>query len=176
MSILKTLRERLARDVIWKRFRTQVRELDAIDVDKYLQELKTMHKSRTVRVLGAMTQTSGKKVGDAVSQEIAVRSRCTEIILECIVMRNLLNAASSTLKKHVEANYPKTLKQLGLTTVTQRRNILQALTDPHLEKLDTLNTVIEIADLIVADIDQAGFGIKHINEALAVATRREFGI
>lgn len=176
MSTLNILRKKLAQDVVWKRFRTQVRDLEAVDVEKYLDELRKMHKSRSVRMLGAMTQTSGKKVGDAVSQEIAVRSRCTEIVLDCIVMRNLLTTATSVLKKHIEANYPKTLRTMGVTTVTQRRNLLDALTNPYLEKLDSLHTVIEIADLIVADIDQAGFGIKHINEALQVATRREFAM
>jgi hypothetical protein len=176
MSNLKILATKLKDDPVWRKFRVQMRDLQQYDFEKLMDEIKTMHKTRSVRMLGAMTQSSAKKVGDAASQEIAVRSRCIEISLDAVILRNAINGSVGTLKKHIEASYPKTLRGMGITTVTARRNLLDALTDRYLDKYDTLMTLIEVADLVVADIDQAGYAIKHITEAVGIATKREFGV
>lgn len=175
MSV-QLLRQTLTKkkDPAWHRFREQMKALGEFDFNALIEEVRTLHKTRSMRMIRAMSQTSAIQLGDAVGREIAVRARCVEICMDVIVLRNTVNKSISNLKKYLEATYPKTLKGMGVTTVTARRNLLDALVQPYVERTVTMETLLEIADLVIADVDQAGYGTKHLTELIAVATKREF--
>lgn len=178
MSNIAKLRQHLVqtKDAQWRRFLNQMGDLQQFDFQALTKEVLDLHKTRSIRVLGAMSQTSAKAVGNAVSQDIAARSRFAEICMEVIVLRNIVNKAIKDTKKHIESNYPTTLKNMGMTTVTARRNLLDALMRPYVEKTTDMETLLEIADIAIADCDQAGRGIYSITENIKVATRREFTV
>lgn len=164
------------KDPHWMRFRNQMKDLQQFDFEKLIEEIRTLHKTRSIRMLRALSQTSAKQLGDAVGREIAVRARCAEICMDVIVMRNLVNKSMSDLKKYIEAAYPKTLRDFGVTTVTARKNLLDALLQPYVEKTTIMETLLELADIVMIDVDQAGYSVKHLSECITNATRREFAM
>jgi hypothetical protein len=87
--------------------------------------------------------------------------------------RNQLAIAMNTVSTYVNAEYGSLLADNGVRAVTERRSIVESLFGPAQRTLDELDTITEIADLVIKDIDQASFSVKHTITALEVATARE---
>ncbi len=172
MSALGEFRRQLESDLTWKKFRKQIQNLWKPEFDTQLDELRTLHGSRRTRTLNTGFPT-GRKVIEATAQDMAVRSRCVEIAMDGTIVKNGMQVALSTIQKYLEAKYYDFMKELGFSGVNDRKSLVAALLNPFQAKYDRVNTLITIADMVIADCDKAGYGIKAINDALAVATRRE---
>lgn len=169
------LRNRLKLDANWQKFRNIVSEAYKPEFDDYITELSDLHKSRSTRLLSSSGFPTGKKVAAAASKEIAVRSRAVEICIEIARNRNWLNISMSTMKNRIEVEHSTFLGSIGVRGVTERKSIAQSVMARAQKVLDQLDTITEIADLVISDIDQAGYALKHIVDSLQVATRREGG-
>lgn len=167
------LRKALKTDELWKRFRLIEKGANKPEFEAFIDELKRLHSTRSVRVLGAQSAPSGRKVADAAMRDQSVRSRCVEISMEITHSRNYLSIAMLTVKSHINATYGGVLLDAGIRSITERRSMVESLFGKAERTLDSLDTITEIADMVIKDVDQASFSIKHTVEALSVATARE---
>jgi hypothetical protein len=172
-TAVNALRRALRKDDKWARFMAIRKAAYAPEFEKYIEEIQRMHKTRSIRVLGATAAPTGKKIADAAMRDQSVRSRCVEICMEITRNRNQLAIAMNTVSTYVNAEYGSLLADNGVRAVTERRSIVESLFGPAQRTLDELDTITEIADLVIKDVDQASWSIKSTVTALEVATARE---
>jgi hypothetical protein len=172
---VSALRKSLVKDVRWIRFKGIVNNAYLPEFDGYLDEIQRMHKTRSIRVLGAVAAPSGRKIADASMRDQSVRSRCVEICMEVARSRNHLAISMDTVKSYIMAEYSQMLGTHGVRAVTEKREIVNSVFSKPDERLHQLDTITEIADMCIKDIDQSSWAIKSTVTALEIATARERG-
>jgi hypothetical protein len=171
MSAIKSLRRRLKNDVTWKSFRAIRKKAWRPEFENFGDELLRLHKTRGIRSLGSGRRAS--KLGDAALQDQAVRSRAVEIVITLMESRDTLEVALHNTFKHIEATYTRLLVDRDVKTKMEQKSIIESCFSSARSTMKQINSLIDIADRIIDDIDQGGFAIKHSLEALAIATKRE---
>lgn len=175
MTPRKRLLTKLAEDRYWIRYRGIVSSCVTPEFDKYLEEVQAMHKSRPVRTIGLSSVPSGKKLVRAALVDQAYRSRCVELVINVIRNRNVLEQAISIIKKHVEGEYSDYLKQIGLRGITERKSLINSLVLNATRQLAEMDTIVQICDLVITDIDKSSYALKHAVDSLQIAMKRERG-
>lgn len=176
MSNESKLRKLLSKDKAWKRFLNIVDLTNVENMNDYIKDLETMHKTRLLRSVGLDNKVpTGKLLSKAAMQDQSYRSRCVEIVFQLLVRKNNLQRATTAIQKHILANYEEELKSMG-SSVRNRQALVSLAVDSSSAKLQDMDSVIQMADLIIADIDKGSFAIKHAVDSLQVATRREFSV
>lgn len=170
---VSALRKSLVKDARWIRFKGIVESSYQPEFDGYMDEIQLLHKTRSIRVLGAVAAPSGKKIADASMRDQSVRSRCVEICMVIARSRNHLAISMDTLKSYIMAEYSQLLGTHGVRAVTEKREIVNSIFSRADERLHKLDTITEIADLCIKDTDQAAWSIKSTVTALEIATARE---
>lgn len=170
----KLMLQKLAEDAQWKRYKRIVENAREPEFDKYLDEIRNMHKSRPVRILGlGSTTPSGKKLAKAAMVDQAYRSRCVELVVNVVVHRDALEQAISIIKKHIEGSYSDYMKSLGLRGITERRTLVNSLVSIASDLLSEMETLVRIGDIIIQDVDRASYALKHAVDSIQVALKRE---
>lgn len=171
---ITALRKSLRKDKRWQRFRNIIDQAYLPEFDAFTDEIERLHKTRGVRVLGAQALPTGKKVADAAMRDQSVRSRCVEIVMSVTRSRNYLAIQMDTVRSYLMAQYMQLLHDEGIRTITEKREIINSMFSRADTCLHRLDTITQIADMVIKDVDQAGYALKHTVEALSVATKREF--
>jgi len=173
MNQLSHIRAVLKEDPTWQKFRSTVKNCWQPEFDEYIEEIKRLHAGRSVRTIDAKMPT-GRSIGEAAARDQMVRSRCVEIAMNVTIVRNILAASLKNVQKYVEAKYWSWMaSSLDLRSVNDRKNLVGAILAPYYERFDSAQTIIDIADMVITDCDRSSYAIKHMTEALTVATRRE---
>jgi hypothetical protein len=115
-----------------------------------------------------------KRISDAGLQDQSFRSRCVEICVTVTRNRNNLATAYETLVLYLESEYGAFLRRNGVTAKVDQRAMYKRLMKEAVEKLDQLDTIVELADKIIEDIDKASFTLNRSLSALEIATKREW--
>lgn len=170
------LRKAVKTDDTWQKFRSICNSAYDPSFDSYIEEIQRLHKTRSVRVLGVTAAPTGRKIADAAMKDQSVRSRCTEICMEITASRNRLAIAMNTMSSYLFAEYGSLLGQCGVRAITEKRGVIEAMFGRAQRILDKLDTITEIADLAIKDIDQAAWSLKSTVTALEIATAREKAI
>lgn len=170
---VRALRLAIKKDDKWARFQAVYKTAYRPEFDKYIDEIQQLHRTRSIRVLGAQAAPSGKKVADAAMRDQSTRSRCVEICMDVTRSRNHLAITMNTVQSYLGAEYSQLLSDNGVRAVTEKRSIVESLFGAAQRRLQELDSITEIADMVIKDVDQASFSIKHTVEALTVATQRE---
>lgn len=168
-----SIRKALAKDARWKRFRNIIEQAYLPEFDSFTDEIEKLHKTRAVRVLGAQAVPSGKRVADAAMRDQAVRSRCVEITMQVTRQRNYLAIQMDVIRSYLMAQYMQLLGEYGVRTITEKREIISSMFSKADTCLHRLDTITEIADLVIKDCDQAAWALSKTVTALEVATKRE---
>lgn len=168
-----TLRRTLRKDDKWARYVSVYRTAYRPEFDGYIDEIQTLHRTRSTRVLGAQSAPSGKKIADAAMRDQSTRSRCVEISMEVVRQRNHLAIVMNTVQSYILTEYGRLLYELGFTAVKTKEEAVLSLFGAGTRKIQELDTITEIANMVINDVDQASWAIKSTVTALEVATARE---
>ncbi len=169
------IRKALKRDQRWARFRSVVDQAYLPEFDEFINEIERLHKTRGVRVLGAQAMPSGKRIADAAMRDQSARSRCVEIVMQVTRSRNYLAIQMDVIRSYITAQYMQLLAESGARTITEKKEVVTSMFSKSDTVLHRLDTITEIADLVIKDIDQAAWAIARTTTALEIATRRERG-
>lgn len=167
------LRRALKTDTRWKRFKGVIDQAYLPEFDQFIDEIENLHKTRGVRVLGAQAVPSGKRVADAAMRDQSVRSRCVEIVMQVTRRRNYLAIQMDVIRSYLTAQYMQLLGESGARTITEKKEIVSSMFSRADTILHRLDTITEIADLVIKDTDQAAWALSKTVTALEVATKRE---
>lgn len=160
-----------------ERVRRSLRRLKStqLDLDALQTELMTMHSSRATRALRSskLLSSSTRILVDATALDMGYRSRAVEI--QVIVLSEMLarDEILSALRKYILSRFVEQLKT-SFKTVTAQRAYIDVLLESQLAVSKTMSHVLQVAKLIVDDIDQAGWGLKLIKETLEAQNKERY--
>ena len=135
------------------------------------KELLDMHAGRQSRTLfSSKAFLKATKISAAALQDSAFRSRAVEILITARVHTNLLNRYIDRLTDYLKSTYATELKEFP--TINQRDSAVRSALEPMYEQSVAADNVIEVAELIIADIDQASWGMSKALSALDVLVNK----
>lgn len=167
------LRKALKSDARWSRFYQVYTHAYRPEFDTYIEEIQRLHSVRSTRVLGATAAPTGLKIADAAMRDQSSRSRCVEICMIIARERNHLAITMNTVQSYIEVEYNSLLQECGIKTISEKRNIIVSLFGAAQRKLDRLDTIPEIANMVIDDVDKASWTLKTLVASLEIATARE---
>lgn len=141
-----------------------------IDPAKLLKEIRKLHKTRPSRKLIVKDSVSTKTLRTAVLTDQSYRSRIVEIKLQCSTLANRLEALRDgvVLKLTLGDSIIE-----GVTTKTDRRDYIASYVDERMAIIYELYQVVEVADVIIEDIDLSYRALKAALNTFEIATRPE---
>lgn len=172
MDALTRIKRSLKRDKAWHRFVEISKGAFRPEFAGFVEEMQKLHKTRLVRQLATALPT-GKNLAEAGLKDQAVRSRCTEICMDVMANANYLSLAIANMRRHILFQYDDVLVDSGVTRVNEKKATVDNLFNTAQGRLQALNDILDVADLVIRDIDQAGYALKNSTAALELAVRRE---
>jgi hypothetical protein len=170
-SFLVRLRKLLKQDSRYKAFRVVAKRAVDPQFETWLEEVIKLHKARSVRLLSS--KSGARKLSEAGLQDQSYRSRCVEILLLITRSRNYLASALFGLQRYVESEYQSELSKMGVRTKTGQRALINLLTQSAQANIDHMDSLLEMVNLVIEDIDKAAWTVKNALAALEIATKRE---
>lgn len=165
---------RVAKNKKFKRL-VEMREngLFAEDTAKYIKELETLHATRKMRHLKTreLLQSFSHEATDISLQNSSFRSRAVEIKKKFYKLSSLLEEHLTNMKNYLATYYAETLSSCYRTQEMKKKALDYVLSD--FERLSArYKLVSELSDLVIDDIDQAGWTIKNIIEVQKMVADR----
>lgn len=157
MSSNSLLKRKLRKDDRWIKFETIIERAYPVKFRNYLQEIKTIHQGRSVRNLSR--KTSANTLLDANGQDQSYRSRCVEILIEVKQNYSLVDAMTLGIKRYILSTFSEVLNEHS--TKGAKEQAVDTLLDPAYDKLTKLESLEEIANLVLKDIDQASYALQR---------------
>lgn len=147
-----------------------------LDLDALRKECMLMHSQRAVRALRTdkLLTHSARILIDATTKDMTFRSRATEIKMKVLYEMLLRDEILSGLRKYILAQFGTILKK-KFRTITEQKGFVDVLLESYTKQSRAMSNLIQITDLVITDIDQASWGLKHIQETLATLRQEKYG-
>jgi len=143
-----------------------------IDFESYHSELQRLHTTRITRELKRKrSRAFPEKVCEALLQDQATRSRCAEILGECTKISHAMERTLSKLRDYLCAEYASYLKSVGAQG--ERKAFVESIMRPFYDYFDEVKGLEKAAQIVIEDIDKAGFMFKNLVEVIKVLSRPE---
>lgn len=166
--------KKLSKDPRVKAFKQRLENGDfSVDTSSFIAELDRMHATRKVRLLKTkdVIHNAQTKIVSALVQNQAYRSRCVEIKMICFRTQQNLEQHYGSLFDYLKVQYKS---DLGVyRTVSERDSAISTLLGDSTYITNQLDVVVQICDLIIADIDQATWSLKNMTDVLKIAVTPE---
>jgi hypothetical protein len=137
-----------------------------LPLEDFYEELRTGHKLRKVRKLNSTDPNFVDKLITAVLNDQSLRSRTTEILIQCSRSHALMEEAVTKLRYHLLLSYGEEL--VGFRTKEERLQIVNMALSPFNTFLSEASTLKESCLLLTADIDKAAWALKSLVEAFKI--------
>jgi len=144
----------------------------SIDVNASLDEMETIHRSRMVRSLKTKSLFGvggAQKIAEVIQQNQANRSRVVEIKLGALRRRMLLEERLELTATYLRVKYSNNLSEYR--TVGERSSVIDSLLEPVNKLVSELSRVEEYADIVLEDMDKAGWSLKNLEDAMSIEMR-----
>lgn len=169
MGSKRELKEQLREDSTFQQYRRIVSTIEGrVTITKFVIEARSLHGARTMRTLKG-TAPSSDKVYDAIVRDAATRSRLVEMEIALLVERDLLKSAMAAVSAHLQSSYD--LGELA-RTLTDKRTLIKKILKRGHSLLDEMESAKDALDLIIKDIDQAGFAARNMVEIIKLRVER----
>ena len=161
-SIIGLLKE----DSQFKDFRSIVTTIrEALNLEKDKNEALQMQATRTSRRLYENV-ASAKAVMEANLRDMSYRSRLTEIRVNLTSSSAILDEAIKSMRSYIQTQYYDELS--SYSTVDAKRNMIDRVQKSALSLQAEIQSLLELLDFLIKDIDQTGFGLRNIVEVLKI--------
>jgi DNA repair ATPase RecN len=142
-----------------------------IDVEKLSEEIANTHKTRPIRRLDLREPKFLDTVIDANTNDQRVRSRYSEIIMECSRAIDKLDDLLDFVTQYLLTTYSMSLR--GYRTKEERMYVINSVLRTYRKYKKALVTLREEARLIVEDIDKGGWSLERSIKAMQIHTHKE---
>jgi Na+-transporting NADH:ubiquinone oxidoreductase subunit NqrC len=149
----------------------------SVDEKRLMDEIELLHSNRMVRTMTFKViheKLAQKYLVDANAQNQTNRSRLVEIQMIITRKQNSLSRQVDQLTKYLKNRYYTNLKQLR--TISDRDNAISRVIEPAMDALARLENIFNYAEMVISDIDQAGYTLKRINEVLDIKAKEYHSI
>jgi len=136
-----------------------------IDADRL--EALSLLSNRTSRTLhGTKQQLSPKVVSEAQANDMQARTRLTEIRVKVQIQVDTLKDAAKAIKNHLLTEYADELATFP--NAESRNALIERVHGTGGALLAEAQSLIEMADVIIRDIDQNSFYMSNLTELIKV--------
>lgn len=135
------------------------------------KEVETIHKTRNIRYISFKEGKFLEHLVEASLRDVAARSRISEIVVQCTKAKTVLERASEALSDYLILTYGDQIR--FAKTKEERSRVIRLAMKPFIMKLNELESLIAVCQVIVQDIDKAGFAMKMIADVQVSVTRPE---
>lgn len=101
---------------------------------------------------------------DALLRDLSFRSRLVEIRVKVSVELSNLIEATKSIRRYLMTEFAEDLREFS--TADQRKSFVDRIIKPGLDYEAEAQSIVDLVDLIIRDIDQAGFSFRNIVETL----------
>jgi hypothetical protein len=174
---LSQLSDKIHRNKKYKRLLEafQTNKLYSINLEKLKEEIMTLHQSRNVRTLVKFREDRQSKMVDEVIHANLVdqgqRSRLTEILIQCTRASCALNDALKVFKEYALIYYDQHLNRIK--TKGERSTFLDTCLSDMQGYINDCDLVINLAKIVIADVDAAGWSLTRTINALSLTQAGE---
>jgi len=144
----------------------------AVDHERAIKEIESLHLTRNMRTLTVKTLLSSFQHSaiDITLQNSAFRSRVVEIKMKFFKLNRALERHLAKMRNYLASRYASQLKT-EFSTMESRKKALDYLLEDFNSISNNFTVVVELADFVIDDIDKAGWSVKAIIEAMAIAAK-----
>lgn len=169
---MEKLKDKVKQDEVYLRYRNILKTVrTAVSIESVLKEGKFLHKSRKSRVLFE-ARVSPQKLQDALLNDMSNRSRLTELKVLLMNQQELLSTTITIGKKHVRSQYADLVQRYGSTKEAQLLVVDRIFASGN-EVLAEIDNAVDILDLYIKDIDNAGYALRNVTETLRMVLDRK---
>ncbi len=161
MSSLKVLLEELKTDAVFLKYRGIVKTITSrINLAQLTAEVKQLHAvERSARNLKGKGP-SNEKLYKAEAEELATRSRLTEMKLALYEDMAILDEILETIAAHLRTAYDGYFE--GFKTETDKKTLMRKILNRGYELKSEMKACDDRIDLVIKDIDQASYGLTRM--------------
>lgn len=167
---MKRLHERVVESDKYIRFVSVCDKMIATDVKALIEEVEAIQLERSTRPL--VLRPSVKKVIALNMQEQAFRSRVVYIAVGARRSYELLNFSCNTIHEWIMSQH----RSLLVGSQNDRYNTASRFTVKYRQHLTLIETLIEVCDAVVKDIDSSSWRIKEVLSAMELESRPEIRV
>ena len=102
----------------------------------------------------------------------AYRSRLSEICIQCTRITAKIKIASEKLKDYIQVTYSESIKESGRTK-EERSIVVNSLLHEANAYINRISSVVEMAEILIADIDKQHYSLKLTLDALSLHVNKE---
>lgn len=167
----KSLKKLLKEDSQFIKYKNILTAAESMgEFENYISELENMHKARKARTL-VHKKIGTQRLMRAIMQDAAYRARCVEILVQVGKAQRLLHAATDSIYNHIFVKYKVYLAQYR--TKAEKDSFVQSLLSDSYAKQNDFERVVDVAKLIIEDIDKFSWSTKNIIEAMKLVFQKE---
>lgn len=169
---LEDLQRKIQRNKKYKRMLEafQTHKLYNIPLKRYTQEVETIHISRNTRTLINFCDNGSARLVDelirANLQDQGNRSRLTEIHIQCVRASAALTESLKKFKDYALLKYEPYLRKIK--TKGERASFLDTVLEDFYTYIYECELVINLASIVIKDIDQTGWSLERTIKALSL--------
>lgn len=170
---LLRIKRRIQKDKRVRRLETAFDRLPEYNIpikDTY-EEIERIHMTRKTRHLDKSSGTFVQDVTEGMLDDQSNRSRLTEILMSCVHALKNLSSSLDTLEGYLMVEYADELS--AIRTKGERSDFIEhhVLSKYH-KYVDRVSRIKEAAELVMIDIDKAGYMYKNLIESVKLAAGR----
>lgn len=162
---LDDLIDAIRNDAQYIKFKKIVRETrEKLKIDTDRSEAMMLLSGRTSRTIHGKQQFSGKALLEAMSNDMAARSRLVEIRIRAKVHLDTLTDACQALKDHVLTEYTEDMRIFN--NAEARNAFVSRVQGTAKQTVTETAALIDMLDQITTDIDKASFHLSRMTEII----------
>lgn len=146
--------------------------LFAVDHEKAIKEIRQLHTTRIMRTLTPKTvmQNFQHKATEISLQNSAFRSRIAELKMDFFKLRAQLVKHIKAMRNYLSSRYSSELRR-EFTTLDARKKVLDYMMKDFDDIADDFQLVVDIADIVIEDIDKAYWSIRAVIDVMEIASK-----
>jgi len=162
--------QKILKDPRVKKFRDRIRKLRKNDKsDAYKEEMRSMHTTRRERRATAakLIENAQRDLVDMLMRNQSIRSRVVEMKMEIYNVSALIEDHLGALTRYILHTYPSEVAHIVASkTKGDREGFVKSLFEREVMFMKKLQMIVKIADMLIGDLDEAGWAVSRTTSVL----------
>ena len=171
---MRELRTKIKRDEQYKKFSAVINmNMERININALMDEIRDTAELRTKTSLAFCAKNELlKKLMEENLKAQAYRSRLSEICVQSSRITAKLSMACEKLSDYVNVTYADEIRSLGRTK-EERSVVVNSILRSAYDFISSLESVVDMAEIVIADIDKQHYSLKLTLDALNLHVNKE---
>jgi hypothetical protein len=161
--------DRIKNNAAYQKYLKVLEKVESMDLASVVREAKSLHAGRTSRTLHT-SDIGPKMLTEALFKDLSYRARMVELRVNVSDKRDRLHTTVDVVRRYLMHRYGE---KLGLKSQVSRRQFFDTLFREGIETMARMQSISEMLDMFIKDIDQAGYALKNAVALLQLVYKPE---